>query len=86
MHDLGDETDADAVDDHPINVGRKDITNIDTTQPGYHQEALIARDSETHGGEDVGIYAVGPGAHLVSGVNEQSIIYHIMTYVSGLSD
>jgi alkaline phosphatase len=86
MHDLGDETDADAVDDHPINVGRKDITNIDTTQPGYHQEALIARDSETHGGEDVGIYAVGPGAQLVSGVNEQSIIYHIMTYVSGLSN
>jgi len=84
MHDLHEETDADASYDHPINVGRKDISNIDTEQPGYHQEALIPRSSETHGGEDVGIYAIGPGAHLVSGVNEQNVIYHVMKYSAGL--
>ena len=84
MHDLGNETDADAVDDHPINVGRKDISNIDTTASGYHQEALIPRDSETHGGEDVAIFATGQGAHLVTGVNEQNVIFHIMMYASGL--
>lgn len=84
MHDLGDETNADAVDEHPINVGRKDISNIDTTKPGYHQEALIPRDSETHGGEDVAIFATGPGAHLVTGVNEQNVIFHILMYASGL--
>lgn len=84
MHDLKEETDADASYDEPINAGRKDISNIDTTQPGYHQEALHPRGSETHGGEDVGIYAIGPGAHLVSGVNEQSVIYHVMKYASGL--
>lgn len=84
MHDLGHETDANAVKKHPLNLGRKDISNIDTTQPGYHQEALIARNSETHGGEDVGIYATGPGSHLVSGVNEQNVIFHIMTHAAGL--
>jgi len=84
MHDLHDETDADASYDEPINVGRKDISNIDTEQPGYHQEALHPRGSETHGGEDVGIYAIGPGAHLVSGVNEQNVIYHVMMYGAGL--
>lgn len=84
MHDLGNETDADAVDEHPINVGRKDISNIDTTAPGYHQEALIPRNSETHGGEDVAIFATGQGAHLVTGVNEQNVIFHIMMYASGL--
>lgn len=83
MHDLGHETDADASYDEPINVGRKDISKIDTTQAGFHQEALIPRGSETHGGEDVGIYAIGPGAHLVSGVNEQSVIYHVMRYAAG---
>lgn len=84
MHDLADETDADAVDEHPINVGRKDISNIDTTKAGYHQEALIPRDSETHGGEDVAIFATGQGAHLVTGVNEQNVIFHIMMYAAGL--
>ena len=32
--------------------------------------------SETHGGEDVAIYAGGPGAALFHGVREQSYIYH----------
>lgn len=84
MHDLAHETDADAVEHQPLNLGRKDISNIDTTQPGYHQEALIPRESETHGGEDVGIYATGPGAHLVSGVNEQNVIFHIISDSAGL--
>lgn len=76
----GDETDANA-HDH-MDVGRKDISNVNTQSPGYHQEALIPRSSETHGGEDVGIYAVGPGAHLVTGVNEQNVIFHIMHYAA----
>lgn len=66
-----------------ISTGRHDIHDVDTESPGYHQEALIPRKSETHGGEDVGIYAVGPGAHLVSGVNEQNVIFHIMRYAGG---
>lgn len=78
--DLGDETNANE-HDH-IDVGRKDLTQVDTQSAGYHQEALIPRSSETHGGEDVGIYAVGPGAHLVTGVNEQNVIFHIMRYAA----
>ena len=65
-------------------TGRKDITDVDTTTPGYHQEALIPLGSETHSGEDVGIYASGPGAFLVNGTNEQSIIFHVMDYSSNL--
>ena len=42
-------------------------------------------ESETHGGEDVGIYAQGPGAHLVTGVHEQSVIFHIMNHAGNLS-
>lgn len=84
MHDLGHETDADESYAQDINVGRKDISSIDTTAAGYHQEALHPRGSESHGGEDVGIYAIGPGAHLANGVNEQNVIYHIMMYASGL--
>ena len=37
---------------------------------------------ETHAGEDVAVYARGPMAHLVHGVQEQSYIAHVMAYAS----
>lgn len=83
-YNLGAETDADASYTLEINAGRQDIADIDTTTPGYHQEALIPMSSETHSGEDVGIYAKGPGAFLVNGTNEQSVIFHVMDYAGDL--
>lgn len=77
---LGDVTDSDASYLAAPDPGRKDITDIDTTTAGYHQEALVPLGSETHSGEDVGIYAKGPGAFLVSGTNEQSMIFHVMDF------
>lgn len=79
---LGDETNSDASYLAGADTGRKDITDIDTTSPGYHQEALIPLGSETHSGEDVGIYAKGPGAFLVNGTNEQSVIFHVMDFAA----
>lgn len=86
FHNLGDETDADTSYDLPINAGRQDLTHVHTGAPGFHQEALLPRESETHGGEDVGIFASGPGAHLVTGVNEQNVIFHIMNHAAALQD
>ena len=40
--------------------------------------------SESHGGEDVAIFASGPGSQLVAGVMEQNEIFHVMGYASGL--
>ena len=50
---------------------------MDTTSPAYMQEATVPLGSETHAGEDVGLYAQGPNAHLFRGVQEQHVIYHI---------
>lgn len=55
-----------------------DLTEVDTTAKDYKQEALVHLESETHGGEDVAIYARGPGSPWVHGTMEQSVIYHIM--------
>ncbi|MAI37199.1 alkaline phosphatase [Alteromonas sp.] len=77
---LGDVTNSDASYLAAPDTGRKDITDVDTTTPGYHQEALVPLSSETHSGEDVGIYAKGPGAFLVNGTNEQSVIFHVMDF------
>jgi len=76
--DLGDETDADEIYSGAPNAGRQDISGVDTTAPGYHQEALVPLGSETHAGEDVVLYGKGAGSHLVGGTNEQSYVFHVM--------
>lgn len=58
--------------------GRPDLTDVDTTDPNYMQEALIPMAGETHGGDDVGIWARGPGNSAVRGSLEQNAIYHIV--------
>jgi len=62
---------------------RVDLSNIDTTNPEYLQDALIPLESETHGGEDVAVFAQGPGAQWVHGVMEQNVIYHIIREALG---
>ncbi|MGH0118324.1 UNVERIFIED_CONTAM: hypothetical protein FKN15_048560 [Acipenser sinensis] len=37
---------------------------------------------ETHGGEDVAVFAKGPLAHLLHGVHEQNYIPHVMAYAT----
>ncbi|MBM7072335.1 alkaline phosphatase [Shewanella sp. 202IG2-18] len=82
---LGTETNADAGYEQDIHMaGRIDLSDVNTEAAGFHQEALVPRSSETHAGEDVGMYAQGPSSQLVSGTNEQSIIFHIMEHAADL--
>ena len=62
---------------------RPDLATINTRETGYLQEAAIPLPSETHGGEDVAIFATGPKAYLVHGVMEQHWIYHVMREAFG---
>jgi alkaline phosphatase len=62
----------------------QNLTDIDTTDRRFYQQSLVPLASETHGGEDVSVYADGPGAYLVHGVMEQNVIYHIMRQALGL--
>jgi alkaline phosphatase len=57
---------------------RRDLSNVNTADPDYLQEATVPLASETHGGEDVVIYAGGARAHLFHGVQEQNYIFHVM--------
>ena len=86
FRDLGAETNADVTYDLPIQAGRADLTDVDTTAPGFHQEALVPRGSETHAGEDVVIYGTGPGAELLGGTQEQSIVFHVIDTAAGLTE
>lgn len=57
---------------------RPDLSDVDTTDPEYMQEALVPLSGETHGGEDVGVWARGPGSEAVRGSLEQNALYHII--------
>jgi alkaline phosphatase len=50
----------------------------------YLQEAAVPLASETHGGEDVAIYAVGPGSELVRGTVKNTFIFTVMKEALGL--
>ncbi|NKB32901.1 MAG: alkaline phosphatase [Pseudomonadales bacterium] len=79
QYELPDRNTADVVLGVPIKEERRsDLSDIDTTDEGYHSESLIPRIQETHAGEDVAIYAIGPGSDLIRGVMEQNVIFHVM--------
>ena len=61
---------------------RQNLTGVDTRDVDYMQQSAVPLKNETHGGEDVPIYASGPMAHLFHGVHEQNYIAHVMAYAS----
>ncbi len=46
----------------------------------YQQIALVPMDYETHGGEDVALYAIGPQSQLLSGTLEQHWVFHALKF------
>lgn len=78
FRDLGDETDADASYTSAAVAGRVELNGVDTTTPGFHQEATVPMGSETHAGEDISLHAKGPGAQLAQGVIEQNVVFHLI--------
>ncbi len=44
----------------------------------YLQPALVPTGGETHGGQDVQIYASGPNSYLFTGTVEQNYIFHVI--------
>lgn len=68
----------------PVQPGRRvDLSDVDTQDEGYHQESLIGLPAETHGGEDVALFARGPRAGLARGSIEQNEIYHVLRSALG---
>jgi alkaline phosphatase len=57
---------------------RHEPTPAEVADLNYKQQATIPNRSETHGGQDVTIYAKGPRAFLFGGVVEQSYVFHVI--------
>ncbi len=65
---------------------RKDLTNVETQHKAFTHETLIPLKQETHGGEDVAIFAGGPWSHLFHGIHEQNYIYHVIRHALQLDE
>jgi alkaline phosphatase len=52
--------------------------------PAYYPESAVPMGSETHSGEDVAIYAIGPGAERVRGTVKNTHIFQVMRRALGL--
>jgi alkaline phosphatase len=64
------------------NSHRANVTDADTNDRHYTYQSAVPLSSETHGGEDVAIYAIGPQSFLYTGVHEQNYIPMVMAYAS----
>lgn len=65
---------------------RPALTQEEAQAHDHQQQALVPLRSETHGGEDVGLFAIGPWSHLAAGTMEQNVIFHIMDHALGLRE
>ncbi|KAI8045725.1 alkaline phosphatase 4 [Drosophila gunungcola] len=62
----------------------KQFTEEERTAPTYRHLATVPRKDETHGGEDVAVFAYGPGSSLIRGVFEQNYLAYVMSYAGCL--
>ncbi len=83
-----------ALDDHGQPMTTLSYANGSFITPGlsrllppndknYLANKLHGTDGESHGGEDVALYATGPRAHLVGGVMEQNVVFHVIAEALG---
>eukprot|EP00058_Branchiostoma_floridae_P028589 XP_002614080.1 hypothetical protein BRAFLDRAFT_118432 [Branchiostoma floridae] len=66
--------------------GRQNLTGVDTADKNYRQQAAVPMKYESHGGEDVSVFADGPMAHLFRGLHEQVYVAHVMKYAACLGE
>jgi alkaline phosphatase len=65
---------------------RPDLSQTDTAgDKNYLQQGAVPAEDDTHGGEDVPVYARGPGAENVHGVIEQNEIFNIIEQAAQLA-
>ncbi|XP_072465312.1 alkaline phosphatase, tissue-nonspecific isozyme [Notamacropus eugenii] len=61
---------------------RENVSTVDYAHDNYQAQSAVPLRHETHGGEDVAVFAKGPMAHLLHGVHEQNYIPHVMAYAA----
>ncbi|KAJ9598534.1 hypothetical protein L9F63_010766 [Diploptera punctata] len=68
------------------NTNWRNLTNssVDINDTYYRHFSPVYLSYETHGGEDVAVYAQGPSSHIFSGVYEENYIAHAISYAASI--
>ncbi|XP_046389629.1 alkaline phosphatase, tissue-nonspecific isozyme-like [Ischnura elegans] len=66
--------------------GRENLTSVDTGAKNVVQQSAVPRLWATHGGEDVPVYAKGPGSSLFRGSVDQTYIPHAIAYAACIGE
>ncbi|XP_062540299.1 alkaline phosphatase-like [Armigeres subalbatus] len=62
--------------------GRLNLDQVNMHEKGFKFPSTVPLSLETHGGDDVAVFASGPWSHLFSGTYEQNFIPHGMAYAA----
>ncbi|XP_017264389.1 alkaline phosphatase-like [Kryptolebias marmoratus] len=65
-----------------VNGTRENVSTINYMEDNYQAQSAVPLTSESHAGDDVAVFAKGPMAHLLHGVQEQNYIPHVMAYAA----
>ncbi|KAG8233057.1 hypothetical protein J437_LFUL018478 [Ladona fulva] len=66
--------------------GRENLTGVDTGAKNAVQQSGVPRQWATHGGEDVPVYARGPGSSLFRGSLDQTFLPHAIAYAACIGE
>lgn len=66
--------------------GRKNPVGMDDGTVNFQHPSGAPGYSESHGGEDVPVYASGPWSHLFTGTIEQNALPHFMAYAACIGE
>ncbi|XP_071453344.1 alkaline phosphatase, tissue-nonspecific isozyme-like, partial [Hetaerina americana] len=66
--------------------GRENLSGVDTGAKNAVQQSAVPRQWATHGGEDVPVYAKGPGSSLFRGSLDQTFLPHAMAYAACIGE
>lgn len=69
-----------------INGSRETLTSEMLSNKDFQYPSINPMTFETHGGDDVGVFALGPWSHLFTGVYEQNVIPHMIAYASCIGE
>ncbi|CAG9824655.1 unnamed protein product [Phaedon cochleariae] len=69
-----------------METGQRSVPTADEmNQVGFKWPSTYPLQSETHGADDVGVYARGPWSHLFTGVMEENVLPHLMAFAACVS-
>lgn len=73
--------------DHMTEDGKRvDPRTMDVFNNTFRYPTTNPKSDETHGGDDVAVYASGPFSHLFTATYEQNVIPHLMAYAACIGD